>query len=77
MMRGQEIVYFMTPQPKGRYFGGKSVILMYVCNNLIYSKKLEQIVMMTKVGLSKLYDPRAEILVLERGYSRTNNTRHT
>ena len=77
MMRGQEIVYFMTPQPKGRYFWGKCVILMYVCNNLIYSKKLEQIVMMTKVGLSKLYDRRAEILVLERGYLRTNNTRHT
>ena len=75
-VRRQEIVNFMTPYPKGRYFGVKSVNLMYFFKNLLlYSQALirqtKYVVMITKEGFTIMINfltPQAGVLVLGHGH---------
>ena len=66
----------MTPHPKGRYFGAKSVTLMYFLKNpLLYSgawfRQTKFIVMMTKEGSPTIVNfmiPGAGVLLLGRDH---------
>ena len=71
----QEIVYFMTPTPRGGNFGVKSVKFMYNLNKSsslqtgVWFRQTNNIVIMTKEGSTKIVNfmtPRAGVFVLGR-----------
>ena len=75
-VRGQDILYFMTPNPRGDNFGVKGVKLMHFSKNLLFysqawTRQTKIIVMMTKEGSAKFVNfmnAGAVVLVLGCGH---------